>query len=262
MKEKIVATPEEIFELSATLGVKKVEKSLLSKILLGFVGGAFIALAYLAVIRATASISESVPSVANFLGALIFPFGLIMVLLCGGELATGNMMAVSSAVFAKKASIKDFLLNQLVITLSNLLGAVLVAYFFGYFTESLTSGAYYDLTLKIAESKIHYTALQAFVSGIGCNWLVGLAVWMGMAGKTDMGKIVGIYLPTMAFVAIGFQHSVANMFVLTMGMLFDKVSLFEFLQNIFVVYLGNVAGGVLLVSGLYYYALVYKKKEH
>lgn len=249
-----VAYPEEIFQSSVDTGIKKVKKSLVSKSLLGFLGGAYVALAYLAVMRATASIT-SLGSISNFIGSLIFPVGLVMALVCGGEVATGNMMAVSSACFAKKVSWFDFVKNQIVITLSNCVGALTVAFFFGYFIKLLMVAPYSDIAMSIAESKLHYAPLEAFVSGIGCNWLVALAVWMGLSAKTDVGKILGIYIPTMTFVAIGFQHSVANMFVLGMSTLAGHTSWLDFISNISAVYLGNVVGGVLFVSGIYYYAL-------
>lgn len=94
--------PSEILQQSIKMGSQKIEKPLLAKLILGFIGGAMISLGYLAYIRVSASISVELPSIASLVGASVFPIGLIVILLAGGELITGNMMAVSSAFFAKK----------------------------------------------------------------------------------------------------------------------------------------------------------------
>lgn len=177
-------------------------------------GGAFIALGFLLDIRVIAGAPQEWGSIANFIGAAVFPVGLIMVLLAGGELLTGNMMAVPLAFMAKKISFWEVVKNLLLITISNLAGALFVAYFFGHVVGLTSEGVYLEKLVDMAGHKIDAEFFPAFVSGIGCNWLVALAVWLSYGADNFSGKILGIWFPTMAFVAIGFQHVVANMFLI------------------------------------------------
>lgn len=207
-------TPEEIMAISIQLGSKKIQKPLLAKLILGFIGGAMISLGYLAYIRVSASIPASLSSLTSLVGAAVFPIGLLVILLGGGELITGNMMAVAIAFMDKKIKFAQLVKNWLVITLANMIGAVFVAYFFGHFVGLTNSGVYLDQVIQIADHKIAASFWQALGSGIGCNWFVGLALCLSYGAKDAAGKVLTIWFPVMIFVAIGFQHSVANCFVI------------------------------------------------
>lgn len=126
-------TPDEILSISIENGQKKIQKPLVAKLILGFIGGAMISLGYLAYVRVSASIPADLASVQALVGAAVFPIGLIVILMAGGELITGNMMAVSTAWFAKKVSFRELLVNWVTITLANMVGALFVAYFWPLF---------------------------------------------------------------------------------------------------------------------------------
>ncbi len=123
-------TPEEIMDISIHLGTKKYKNRSLRNLFLGFIGGAMISLGYLAYVRVSASIPESLSSLTSLVGAAVFPIGLIVILLGGGELITGNMMAVAIAFMDKKVTFLQLVKNWLIITLANMVGAIFVAYFF------------------------------------------------------------------------------------------------------------------------------------
>lgn len=252
-------SPEEILDQTIQQGEKKIKKSLLTKVLLGFCGGAMIALGYLAYVRVVSSVAAQWGSFASFIGACVFPVGLIVILLAGGELITGNMMAVAAGFFAHKITMKALLKNWAVITLANFCGALFVAYVFGHLTGLTTSGVFREEVFSIAQTKIHATPLQAFLSGIGCNWFVGLAVWLNYGAKDAAGKILAIWFPVMTFVAIGFQHSVANMFVIPAAIFEGGATWAQFFANVIPVYFGNVIGGAIFVSALYYYSYHHHK---
>ncbi|MGX6980099.1 formate/nitrite transporter family protein [Vagococcus elongatus] len=242
----------EILQYSICAGKEKVEKTLLSKLILGFIGGAMISLGYLAYIRVTASIVTELPSIANLVGGSVFPIGLIVILMAGGELITGNMMVVSSTFFAKKISASQLLKNWIIITLANVVGAVFVAYFFGHFVGLTHTGVFRAQVISMAQHKVDSTFLQSFVSGIGCNWFVGLAVWLCYGAKDSAGKILAIWFPVMIFVAIGFQHSIANCFIIPAAIFEGGSRWLDFIKNFIPVYLGNIVGGAVFVSGFYY----------
>ncbi|MGX7060070.1 formate/nitrite transporter family protein [Vagococcus humatus] len=248
-------TPDEIVDISINMGVKKVHKPLLSKLILGFIGGAMISLGYLAYIRVISSVAHEWGSFASLIGASVFPIGLIVILLAGGELITGNMMAVSIAWYNKKVTGKQLLQNWVVITLANLVGALFVAYFFGHLVGLTSSGVFLEETIAVAQSKVAATPLQAIISGIGCNWFVGLSLWLCYGAKDGAGKILGTWFPVMVFVAIGFQHSVANMFVIPAAIFEGGATWGQFIQNVIPVYFGNIIGGAVFVSGAYYVSL-------
>ncbi|WP_366292824.1 formate/nitrite transporter family protein [Paenibacillus sp. AN1007] len=251
-------TPLEVAQYTVQSGVKKAQNPISSVLILGFLAGAFIALGFLLDIRVIASAPAEWGSIATFIGAAVFPVGLILVLIGGGELLTGNMMAVPLAAITRKISPASMLKNLLLVTLGNLLGALFVAFFFGHVLGLTADGAYLAKVVDMAGHKLHDSFLQAFISGIGCNWLVALAVWLSYAADTMSGKILGIWFPTMAFVAIGFQHVVANMFLIPAAIFEGHYSWGQYVMNFIPVWLGNLTGGALFVAAAYW--MVYLRK--
>ncbi|MGJ7919236.1 formate/nitrite transporter family protein [Neobacillus sp. LXY-4] len=249
--------PEQIANITVETGTKKTKYSLLKSIILGFQAGAFISLGYLLFIRVTAPLTGDIAGISTILGASLFPIGLVLTLIAGGELLTGNMMAVPLAWLARKISFKQLIANWSIITISNFIGAVFVAYVFGHVVGLTETGPFLEKTIFIAEHKLEATFIQAFLSGIGCNWLVALAVWLSYGSEDMTGKILGIWFPTMTFVAIGFQHVVANMFVIPAAIFAGHFTWLEYLHNFVPVFLGNAVGGSVFVALAYYHA--YKK---
>ncbi|MDZ5472365.1 formate/nitrite transporter family protein [Bacillus sp. 31A1R] len=246
--------PQEIANYTSTIGKKKTSLTVIESSILGFQAGAFVALGFLLYIRVTASMPAEWGSFSNFIGASVFPVGLILTLLAGGELLTGNMMTVPLSRMVKAIRTRQVLFNLFVITISNFIGALFVAYFFGHIIGLTETGAFLIKTVEVAEHKLEANFLQAFVSGIGCNWLVASAVWLSYGAKDIVGKVLGIWFPTMAFVAIGFQHVVANMFVIPAAIFAGHFTWMDYLHNFVPVLLGNAVGGGLFVAGAYWVA--------
>ncbi|MEB0043550.1 MULTISPECIES: formate/nitrite transporter family protein [unclassified Pseudomonas] len=246
-----VNSPLQIAEMTVEAGVRKAHLPLLSILVLGFLAGAFIALGFLLDIHVSTMIPAQWASLGNLLGAAVFPIGLILVVLAGGELLTGNMMSLPMAMFAGRIRLSAVVRNWLLVTLANLLGALFVAYFFGHFL-GLTEGPYLAKTVAAATAKVSADFGHAFISGIGCNWLVCLAVWLSYSSKDAAGKILGTWFPVMAFVAIGFQHVVANMFLIPAAIFADALSWGQFFENFVAVFLGNAVGGAVFVGLAYY----------
>ncbi|MGX7030001.1 formate/nitrite transporter family protein [Vagococcus zengguangii] len=249
-------TADEVVELAIKSGVKKAHTSHRNKLILGFLAGAFVALGYVAYIKAVAGLPHEYHSIV---GGMVFPIGLICILFGAGELITSNMMTLSIAWFDKKVSTREMLVNWAIVTFANLLGALFVAYFFGHILQ-LTEGSYLETTREIAHTKVDMPFVKAFVSGIGCNWMVGMAVWICYGAKDAAGKLLGVWFPIMIFVLIGFQHNVANMFVIPAAIFNGAdITWFQMLQNFVPVYLGNLVGGSVLVSAIFYTTLKKKK---
>ncbi|TDV72838.1 formate/nitrite transporter family protein [Pseudomonas sp. LP_7_YM] len=246
-----INSPQQIAEISIEAGVKKSHLPTVSILVLGFLAGAFIALGFLLDIHVSTMIPGPWASLGNLMGAAVFPVGLILTILAGGELLTGNMMTLPTAMFAGRISAGAVARNWLLVTFANLVGALFIAYFFGH-VLGLTEGAFLAKTLAIAKAKASADFGQALISGIGCNWLVCLAVWLSFASKDVTGKILGMWFPIMAFVAIGFQHVVANMFIIPAAIFADALTWFDFVENFFPVFLGNAVGGAIFVGLAYY----------
>ncbi|MBT2679414.1 formate/nitrite transporter family protein [Bacillus sp. ISL-35] len=246
--------PYKIAQLTVEHGQKKANLPFSSVLVLGFLGGAFISLGYLLDIRVIATLPEEWGSLSSLIGAAVFPVGLILIIIAGGELLTGNMMAVSMAYLSRRISLGLLLKNWFWITLFNFIGALFVAYFFGQVAELTSSGPYLDKTVAIAGGKLEHGFLSSLVSAIGCNWLVGLAVWLAYGAEDVGGKILAIWFPIMAFVAIGFQHVVANMFVIPAAIFSGYYSWNDFIGNFIPVFIGNAIGGAVFVSVFYWIA--------
>lgn len=246
-------SPKELVDEAIKRGESKANMSFLTMAVLGIMAGVFIALAGAAMIRTMGTMPKEWGTLVNLIGAAVFPFGLICLLLVGGELVTGNMLAVSMALFAKRITGMQWLRNMVVVTLFNLIGAVAVAYFFGHLSGTL-EGPFIDRTIAVAQGRIADAPLQAFLSGIACNILVCTGVYMNFASKDFIGKIFGTYFPIMGFVIAGYQHVVANMFLIAAGIFAGGATWAQFAQNIFFVWIGNLVGGGLFLAGMYFLA--------
>lgn len=246
-------TPQETAGLAVNAGVRKHQTPLASLMILGVLAGAFIAIGFLLDIRVTGTMPAEWGSFKTFIGAAVFPVGLVLTLLAGGELLTGNMMAMPMALFSRRIGVAALVRNWVLITIANFIGSVVVAWLFGHFL-GLTEGAFLKTTVVIAQAKVSADFWHAFVSGVGCNWLVCLGVWLAWASRDFAGKVFGIWFPVMAFVAIGFQHVVANMFVVPAAIFAGEVTWAQYLPNFIAVFLGNAVGGALFVALAYHVA--------
>lgn len=210
-------TPPEIAQAAVEAGVDKSRLSVDRLLLLGFLAGAFIAIGGLFDIRVTAGMPDSWGTIKLLVGGAVFPIGLILVVIAGAELLTGNMMTLPIAWHAGRISFGKVLNNWFWVLIGNFIGSLFVAYVLGVDAKMLTAAPWEKATIAIALAKVQLPFGATVASAIGCNWLVALAVWLAIGGRDVISKIVGIWFPIMAFVAIGFQHVVANMFFIPAG---------------------------------------------
>lgn len=264
-------SPAEVVDKSIDGQVTKANLPLGKMILLGLMAGAFIAIG-----GAASNVAvHDIPNVgiARTLAGAIFPVGLMLVVIVGGELFTGNCM-LSMAWINKKISGLSVLRNLLVVYFSNLIGALvidLLVFYSGQF--NYTSGGLGAYTIKVAYAKATIAPGTAVASGIMCNILVCLAVLMATAAKDISGKVWAIFFPIWAFVICGFEHCVANMFYIPAGMLaatksdytskaeelygitasqIDTLLSPACLQSFLFVTIGNIIGGAIFVGALCY----------
>jgi hypothetical protein len=188
-------------------------------------------------------------------GAIGLPVGLSMVILTGGELFTGNVFFMLAALLSNKVSPRALAINWFVSFWGNFLGSLFVAAM-AYSAGTTAVQPWLGTTLNVAAYKASLPLSVAFTRGILCNWLVCTAVWIATAAQSPAGKFLGIWLLVSSFVAMGFEHSIANMFLIPLGMLNGaSVSIAQFLtQNLVPVTLGNIVGGGLIIAAGYFYA--------
>ncbi len=195
----------------------------------------------------------------------VFALGLILVVVAGSDLLTGNMALVPTALFRRKVKIGRVSVNFALLFVANLLGALFVAYFLAVKSGVIgshganptnSSGMTFARLSAIAKQKtVTESDYQIFLRGMGCNWLVCLAVWLAIAAEDVAGKILGIFFPIMAFVAMGFDHVVANMFFLPAAMFahVPGISWGGVVNNWLWAFLGNLVGAVIFVATCYWY---------
>jgi formate transporter len=258
-------SPREIAEKVENIGVGKARLPLLSMIMLGILAGAFIALGAMFFVTITSDANLSF-GWSRILGGIAFSMGLIMVTIAGAELFTGNNL-IAMAWADKKISTREVLKNWAVVSLTNFMGALLIAFLlFMARHQDMNNGAVGELYLQIAQAKCAISFEKALFSGILCNILVCLAVWMAQAGRSVWDKIIVIIFPVAAFVSAGFEHSIANMFYIPMGIFIQNeqadagnlISWIGLLKNLIPVISGNLIGGSLFVALIYY--VIYRRK--
>jgi formate/nitrite transporter len=251
--------PEKIAELVESIGVKKAVLPAIPTIMLGLMAGAFIAFGAMFFTLVMTNHNMGLGP-ARLLGGVAFSLGLILVVVGGAELFTGNNFIVM-AWAERKVTTAQLLRNWCLVYIANFIGAVGAAILmFWSGALSLGDGAVAETAYNIAVYKVNIDPLQAFVRGILCNALVCLAVWLCFAARDVASKILAIIFPISAFVALGFEHCVANMYFIPLGMLMSdgEIGVIVFLTNLIPVTVGNIIGGGLFVAFVYW--VVYLRK--
>ncbi|MBS9778558.1 MAG: formate/nitrite transporter family protein [Gammaproteobacteria bacterium] len=251
-------SPKEIADKVEFIGITKVQMPIMQILLLGVLAGAYIGFGamFYTIVKSDSSLGFAV---SQTVAGLVFSLGLILVCISGAELFTGNNLLLL-AWSKKKITAMCVAKNWVLVIFSNLVGAVLLAiiiYYSGH-TE-MNHGKIAETYVKIANAKASLGFVEAFLKGILCNVLVCLAVWMAYAGQTVTDKVMGIIFPVAAFVAAGFEHSVANMYVFSVGLLeserlasaTDALTFSAVAGNIIPVLLGNIIGGGVFVGLVY-----------
>lgn len=260
--------PGEIAEKVENVGVAKARLPILSVVVLGVLAGAFIALGglYFTIVAADKSLSFGVVRV---LGGLVFSLGLVLVVVAGAELFTGNNLLVMAWV-SRRISGVEVLRNWAVVFTANFIGAFGIALLVALSGHwKMAGGAIGEAAVSIAAYKTSLSFSEAFFKGILCNLLVCLAVWLTLAGRSVMDKIAAIIFPISAFVAAGFEHSIANMYFISLGIMLSDMGIGSaqtglnvagFARNLLPVTLGNIVGGSVLVALVYY--MVYRRGKN
>lgn len=276
-------TPAEITKATIQAGINKMKLTKRNMFVLGILAGAFIAFAAEGSNMAAFNLLAKAETygLGKAMAGAIFGTGLMLVVVAGGELFTGNTMMIAG-VLDKKITVVAMLKNWFFVYLGNLVGSLLIAYMM---TQSglFSSGANElgGVTIKIAAYKVGLSFMQAFYLGIMCNWLVCLAVWMATGAKDIVGKLMAIFFPIWLFITSGFEHSVANMYYIPAGIMAKGTKAWVdaanatgvtpemlanlnwgnfFTKNLLPVTLGNIVGGGIFVGAVYWY--VYIKKEN
>ena len=270
--------PKTIAETVAqTVGVAKATSPWLTVFVLGILAGAYIGFGGLLSTTVTFDMAAKWGiGFTKILGGAAFSVGLMLVVIAGAELFTGNNLMVSS-VMMKEITFSTMVKRWGIVFLANFIGSIIIAlvfYFSGLWKTG--DGALGAAAVKIAYNKVALSFGEALWRGIGCNWLVCLAVWMALAARQIIGKIFAIFFPIMAFVAIGFEHSVANMYFIPTGILLMNGAGFtsvpgvdpnilgwiNFLwRNLLPVTIGNIIGGAVFVGMSYWGAYLRPKPD-
>lgn len=253
------ATPAETLKKASDAGLAKASSRTLPKLIVaGILAGAYIALGgVLSIIIGFGfpEVTAANPGMQRLLSGLVFPVGLMLVVVLGADLFTGNNALLMPPLLERRIGLGRVLMNWTVIWLTNFAGCLLVAYFLVYLTGLTASGPYAVAVNGIAVSKVLQSFGVVFLKGIGANWCVCLAVWLALSGKSLGEKLLACEIPVMAFVALGFEHAIANMFFIPLGMMQGaEISVGQlFWSNLLPATLGNIVGGALFVGIVHYY---------
>jgi formate/nitrite transporter len=259
--------PKEIAERVENVGVAKARLPLLSMSMLGILAGGFIGLGalYYVLVISDATLGFAT---ARVLGGVCFSLGLLLVVVAGAELFTGNNLLVMAWADGK-LSTWEVLRNWGVVCTANFLGAVgLAALVFVSGHSEMNGGAIGKTYLNIALAKSTLPFWTAFFRGVMCNVLVCMAVWMAFAGRSVVDKFIAIVFPISAFVAAGFEHSIANMYLIPLAMMlkasnaalpaaYDAITIAGMMRNLVPVIAGNIIGGSVLVALVYH--VIYRR---
>lgn len=267
-----ILSPAQMAQAAEDAAFAKATGKPLKSFLLGLTAGGYIALGFVFFVTSQVGAQTLPWGVAKVLGGIVFSTGLALVVLTGAELFTSSTLTLTARA-SGRITWGQLLRNWLVVYGANFLGAltmVVLVYLGG--TWHNADGGWGKVVLNVSMAKLHHGFLEAFVLGILCNLMVCLAVWAAYSGRTTTDKILAVSLPIALFVASGFEHSVANMFMLPLGILIKDTAGPEFwattgldqtayagltwpgflIDNLLPVTLGNIVGGGVMIGVLYW----------
>ncbi len=237
-------SPKETSDALIEAAVKKASYTTEKRLLLSFMAGLYIALGGQGFLVGYGNL---------FIRAAVFPVGLMLVVLVGGELFTGNCL-MTFGFLQKKITLKDYIKTMVQVLIGNFAGSVFIAallYFGGVYDKPEMA----ETVIKVANAKISASFMQVLCKAILCNILVALGVWFATVSKDATGKMLGCWFPVMLFVFCGYEHVVANMFFLPMGAMLDpSITLLGMLGNLIPATIGNFIGGGILIPVIYHIA--------
>ncbi|OPZ77785.1 MAG: putative formate transporter 1 [Alphaproteobacteria bacterium ADurb.Bin438] len=257
-------TPKEIAVEFCSFGMCKTKLPFAKFALLSFLGGAFIALGgLLSVIVAGGlpGIAENNPGLIKFIAGALFPVGLIMVSVAGADLFTSDCAAMMLPFKEKQINFNALLKVWVLSYIFNFFGTQFIAYFMTSSVDLVAHDPWRSYLHNYSMHKVDQDFYKVLLKGIGANWLVCLGTWMGFAGKDIVSKSLGIWLPVMLFVTLGYEHSIANMFFIPTAIYTGAdITWADFIiKNLIPSTIGNIIGGASLVGCVYWY--IYMKTE-
>lgn len=259
-------TPEEITHATLAIGDTKTGLTTGKLLIQAIQAGAFIAFGgILSIIvgYGCPDLAAENPAIQRLLSGVMFPIGLILTVVLGAELFTGNNALLMPGLMKNHFGLKAVGRNWALVYIGNFIGALAFAYVMVYAAGLTAAEPWHSAVVRCAETKTSLPWTVVFVRAIGANWCVCLAVWLALAGHNLLEKMAGCFLPVMAFVALGYEHCVANMFFIPLGMMEGAdVSVASFVvANLVPATLGNIAGGALFVGSLSAWLHLKKNKK-
>ncbi|MFK5969618.1 MAG: formate/nitrite transporter family protein [Candidatus Marithrix sp.] len=276
-------TPAETAQSFIAVGDYKTKMPVTKILVSSFLAGAYIAFAAQLMTTVTHDMAGYFGvGFSSFIGGSVFGIALVLVLVAGSDLFTGNTL-LSMGWLNNNLTTTQVLNNWFLVYVGNFIGALFLLWMM--FSSDIWSGHGNEIgahAVAIAYKKTHLTFMEAFTRGIGCNWLVCLAVVIVAAGQDTMGKIIGAWFPVMAFIASGFEHCVANMFIIPAGLVaklnpgvaevvaanhptwdLNSLNFYSFfVNNLVPVTLGNIFSGAVLVGGVYWFLYIKDAKAN
>lgn len=245
---QLIATVEKIGCDKTLCGVRRLA-------VLATMGGAFIALGGILSVYVgfgVPGIAAANPGVQKLLSGLMFPVGLFLIVLFGAELFTGNNAVLIPGCINGRFSPMAVVRHWALVWGFNFVGALLFTLLFVYMSGLTAAEPYKSAIIKIAETKASLPWIPALIKGIAANWCVCLAVWLCLMVNSLPAKVLACWIPVGAFVVLGFEHSIANMFFIPAGMMEGaNVTLAQLFGNLLPVTVGNILGGALMVGALF-----------
>jgi formate/nitrite transporter len=257
-------TPPETLRLTEQAGIAKAHLTWLDLIIKSFLGGLFISLGAafdLVLVGGAPGLRSSNPALATLIGAFVFPTGFVIITLTNMELCTSNMFVMAYSTLRRKTTLYDLARNLITSYIFNVAGALFYAGVLCWWTDTLNTDEQSAYAAKQAEGRVNVNWGYNVTRGIMCNWLVGLAFFLGTQGRDNTSKIYGIWIVIWAFAAMGYQHSIANYFLVPIGMFYGtSFGVGKFIwASCIPVTLGNIIGGAFFGASLMW--MVYGRHE-
>lgn len=250
-------TPSEIIDVAYGIGAKKVSMTHNNKLRLwvaSIMAGSFITLGgAFSLIGASGFAATGNLSLTRLISGLLFPVGLTLIVTMGGELFTGNNALLIPAFMKKHYSFRDVITNWTSVYIGNFIGIIVSCWLLVYLSGILSTEPFYQYSMAVAQSKVDQPWFDVFLRGIGANWCVCLAIWLALSSKSFPAKALGCWIPVVTFVVLGYEHCIANMFYLGIGVMNGApVTIGDCLwRNILPSTIGNIIGGALFVGTLH-----------